>query len=287
MIAPQFIHNVTNSFTLWADHILLSRGGAYTNITGAFTGYSDDRLPDGYSAYGCPHKEWVMNSAITGASIPSGFYVGGVFTPRSDSFALDFQNGRVIGSGLVGAITGSYSVKDFNIYNSNQDEESLIIEVCQSQSQSYNNIGSDISVPYLPPYQPKIPAIFINTETQENKPLALGGTDSSNVKFNMIIFAHEPYQLDGVLGLFADTGDEMFKELPLESAPLTQWGDIKNGYYNYTELVAASGTNNCFIDEARSSKITDSLRRGLKTELYIGMCDFIVTQYRNPRAPTY
>lgn len=288
MIAPQFIHNVTNSFTLWADHVLLSRGFAYTNVTGTLTKYTDDRLPDSYSAWGAPHKEWVLDSSITGAVIPSGFHVNGSFTPRGDDFSLDFINGRVISSGIASSaiVTGSYSVKDFNIYNSNQDEESLVIEVCQNQLAPQNIIGTNISTPYLSPYTQKVPAIFINTETQVNEPLALGGMDSSNVRFNMIVFAHDPYQLDGVLGLFADTGDESFKELPLEAAPINQWGDIKNGYYNYNELVAASGTNNIFIDEARASKITDALRRGLKTELYIGIVDFKVAQYRQPRAPT-
>lgn len=280
MIAPQFIHNVTNSFTLWADHILLSRGGAYTNVTGAFTGYSDDRLPIGYSAYGCPHKEWVTNSAITGAIIPSGFYIGGTFTPRSDSLVLDFQNGRVIGSGISNSITGSYAVKDFNIYNSNQDEESIVVEVCENQNQLFNTVSSNISVPYLPPYTRKIPAIFINTEGQTSERLAFGGTVASSILIKIIVFANDPYQLDGVLGLFEDTGDAVFKELPLSSAPINEWGDIKNGYYNYTELATLSGISNLFVDSVKTSKVTDSLRRGLKTELYIGFIDFSITKYR-------
>ncbi len=287
MIAPQFIHKITSSFTLWADNILLSRGQAFTNVNASFANYADSRIPTLYSPWGSPYKEWVADSSISGAIIPSGVFIDNTFTARSDLLSLDFQNGRILSAGTpdTAVITGSFSVKDFNIYNTNQDEESLVIEVCQNADRGFNSIGTDISTSYLDPYKMKVPAIFINTETQVNDPLALGGMDESKVRMNMVVFAYDPYQLDGVLGIFADTGDEVFKELPMEAAPLTQWGDIKNGYYNYNELVAASGTNNCFIDEARSSKITDSLRRGLKTELYIGMINFTIAQYRFPRAP--
>lgn len=285
MILPQFIHKVNSSFFLWADHILLDRGQAYTNTTGAFTNYTDEKLPDAFEAFGCPHKEWVADSSVSGAVVPSGFYVGGTFQARANSFNLDFINGRVITSGISTSqsITGSYSVKDFNIYSTNQDEESLIVEICENYSAQYNTIGTDISTPYLPPYSQKVPAIFINTQTQENLPFALGGLDNSKVRVNMTIFAKTPYELDGVLGLFADTSDEVFKELPLESAPMTEWGDIKNGNYNYNNLVAASGIHNISIDSVKTSKVSDSLKRSLKTELYIGFADFELSQPRNPR----
>ena len=286
MILPQFIHKVTSSFHLWADHTLLNRGQAYTNTSGSFTNYTDSELPDHLRPFGCPHKEWVCDSSVSGAIIPSGFYVNGTFQARnSDSFNLDFVNGRVITSGINPSheITGSYSVKDFNIYATNQDEESLIVEICENFPNQLKTVGTDISTPYLPPYQLKVPAIFINTQTQENKPLALGGTDNSQVRVNMTIFAKTPYELDGVLGLFADTSDEVFRELPLEATPLTEWGDIKNNNYNYTSLVAASGISNISIDSVKTSKVSDSLKRSLKTELYIGFADFELSQPRNPR----
>jgi len=287
MIAPQFIHKFTNSFTLWADHILLDRGRAFTVTGGSLTHYSDTKLPDHLRAFGSPYKEWVTDSSVSGAYVPSGFYINGSFqAPSGDYFNMDFVNGRIFASGTSAsaAITGSYTVKDFNIYNTNQDEESLIVEICQNQSEQYNNIGTDISTPYLDPYKMKVPAVFINTQSQTNEPLALGGTDSSKVRANMVVFAKTAYELDGVLGLFADTSDEVFKEIPLEAAPLTEWGGIKNNYYSYNEVVAASGGNNFFIDEVRTSKLTDSLRRNLKTELFVGFADFEIAQYRVPRA---
>ena len=286
MIAPQFIHKFTNSFMLWADHTLLDRGQAFTVTGGSLTYYSDTQLPSHLSAWGSPFKEWVTDSSVSGAYVPSGFYVDGSFqAPSGEYFNMDFQNGRVLTSGITSSqsITGQYSVKDFNLYLTNQDEESLVVEVCQNSNNAFNVVGTDISTPYLPPYAQKIPAIFVNIQSQKNEPLALGGTDQSKIRANMVVFAKDPYQLDGVLGLFADTSDEVLRELSLETSPLNEWGGLKNNNYSYTDLVAASGGGNIFIDEVETSKMTDSLRRGLKTELYVGFVDFNCAQYRNPR----
>ncbi len=282
MITPQFIHNLSASFSLWMDHTLLKRGFAYTNTTGVFYNYADERLPSAYTAFGSSHKQWVTDSSITGATIPSGAYVNNSFSGRSN-IILDFENGRVITSGIAtgAAITGSYSVKDFNIYSTNEDEESLITEkIAETNSQK---VGTSINTTYLPPYDQKVPALFINTQTQENVPFALGGMDNSKVRIKVIVFADDPYQLDGVLGLFADTSDEIFKEVPFANYPYTEQGDLKSGVYNYDNLVAASNSYYC-IDEVKSSKVTDALKRSLQTELYIGFIDFVTSQPRNPRA---
>lgn len=268
---------------MWLDHTLLKRGYAYTNKTGVFYNYTDNRIPSTYKVFGSSDKQWVADSSITGASIPSGIYVNSSFSGRANGIILDFDNGRILGSGLsTGAtVTGAYSVKDFNIYATNQDEEGLIVE--KTKESSTQKVGTSISTTYLPPYQEKIPALFINTQTQENVPFALGGTDETKVKINVVAFANDPYQLDGVLGLFADTSDEIIKEIPFGSYPYTEQMDIKSGSYNYETLAAASDTM-YFIDEVTSSKATDSLRRSLATQLYVGFIDFSVSQIRSPRS---
>lgn len=282
MIAPQYIHNLSASFALWMDHTLLKRGFAYTNTTGVFYNYSDERLPSDYSAFGSSHKQWVTDTSVTGATIPSGAYVNGTFSGRAANLILDFENGRIITSGIAtgAAITGSYSVKDFNIYSTNEDEESLITE--KIAETNLQKIGTSIVTTYLPPYDQKVPALFINTQTQENFPFALGGMDESRVRIKVIVFADSPYQLDGVLGLFADTSDEIFKEIPFTSYPYTEQGDLKDGAYNYENLAAASDSYYS-IDEVKSSKVTDSLKRSLQTELYIGFIDVLTSKPRYPR----
>lgn len=279
---PQYIHNLSSSFALWADHVLLKRGLAYANKTGTLINYTDSKIPSPWKTWGSPDKQWVTDSSITGAVVPSGFYVNSSFSGRSDNLILDFENGRILTNGPSSSatITGAYSVKEFNIYSTNQDEESLVVE--KTKETSSQKIGTSINTRYLPPYEQKLPALFINVQTQINEPFALGGTDLTKNKINMVAITQTPYQLDGVLGLFADTADEIFKEIPFESSPYTKNGDLKSSPYNY-ETLATQSSDYYSIEEVRSSKATDSLRRSLGTQLYIGFIDMEVSRPRNPR----
>ena len=76
----QFQHKLTNSFFLWFDNFLLTKGEAFSNKTGSFFYYSDDRLDTTYKAYGSPYKQWVTDSSITDANVPSGVFIGGNFS---------------------------------------------------------------------------------------------------------------------------------------------------------------------------------------------------------------
>ena len=106
--------------------------------------------------------------------------------------------------------------------------------------------------------------------------------DETRVKLNIVVFAKDPYQLDGVLSLFADQADGIIKEIPYDASPYTEYGDLKSGEYNY-ETLAAQYSDIIFIDDVKTSKITDSLRRSLQTELYIGMIDITIGKHRFPR----
>lgn len=278
---PQYIHTLSSSFSLWADHVLLKRGFAYVNKTGQFIHYNDDRLPSGWNAWGSPDKQWVANSAVTGATVPSGVYVNSSFSGRSNGLILDYENGRILTSGISpsATITGAYSAKEINVYPTNQDEESLIVE--KTEENANQKVGTSINTRYLPPYSQKIPAVFVNVQTQENSPFALGGMDLTVNKINLVVMTKQPYELDGVLGLFADTADEIFKEIPFDSYPYTEQGDVKS-LYNY-ETLAAQSQEYYSIDEVKSSKATDSLRRSLGTQLYIGFVDMEISKPRYPR----
>ena len=126
----QFQHKVTTSFFLWFDNFLLKKGEAYSNKTGQLYYYSDPRLDSDYVAYGSPYKQWVTDSSITGATIPTGVHFGTDTSGRSDGIAFDFDNGRVlVEDSITGStITGEFAVKDFSIYLTNDTEDDLIVE---------------------------------------------------------------------------------------------------------------------------------------------------------------
>lgn len=280
----QFLQQATNSFFHWLDHELLENGEAYSNQTGAFYRYSDQQIPDGYSCFGSAYKQWVADSSITGANIPTGVYANGSLVGRSSDTVIDFDNGRVISSEISSsaAVTGAFAVKDFSLYTTNDDEESLVLDVV-SKTENERRIGSDLSYTYVKPYDLSVPAIFVAAQTQENDPFALGGLDETVIRFNTTIFCHTKGQLDGAISFMADLARKTFYELPFDSSPYTEYGDVKNGVYNYNNTIDTSAAP-YYVRKAKGSKLADSVRRNLSTALYIGFVDFEVCKVRNPRA---
>ena len=81
-------------------------------------------------------------------------------------------------------LSGSYAVKDFNIYNTNETEESLVIE-----NKFQNNTRFAFPESGIAPYDFVTPAVFINNEYMENQPFAFGGEDKTIVSFKTVVFA--------------------------------------------------------------------------------------------------
>jgi hypothetical protein len=276
---PQYQHNVTTSFALWFDHYLLEKGEAYSNQTGTFTYYADPRISTTYKAFGTPYKQFVYDSTITGASIPSGVHVSGVFKGRNDGVIIDYINGRALISGVSAGVpvTGSFAVKDFNIYLTNENEDDLILD---------NNLDANKKFPwtgkYIPPYDQVAPAVFIANDSTYNSPFSFGGEDESRSFVKCVVFTDNPYQLDGILSIFTDSKSTSFKYKDFTGYPLTEYGDVKNQTYSYDS--SATNQNDFFIDEVVCSKLKDSRARGGSAKPYIGFIDFEVVKYRYPRS---
>ena len=199
----QFQHIASNSFILWFDNYLLKKGQAYSNKTGKFYHYSDDRVDSVYRTFGSPYKQWVTDSSIAGATIPNGVWINNTFTSRDNSLILDFDNGRALTSGVAASanITGSFAVKDFNVYFTNETEDNLIIDKKFNSNPRYYSAPEN----YIEPYDYAVPAIFVSSESMQNAPFAFGGEDTTKIMMKAVIFAENSYQLDGVLSIFADS----------------------------------------------------------------------------------
>jgi hypothetical protein len=278
----QYQHTVTSSFLLWFDNYLLKKGQAFSNKTGSFFYYPDDRLDSRFKAFGSPYKQWVNDSSINGAVIPSGVYVNGSFQPRSNSLLLDFTNGRALISGAANsaAVTGQFSVKDFNIYFTNEGEEDLLVD--KKYLPNSRIFSADQS--YIQPYDNAVPAIFISSQSMRNDPFSFGGEDTSKIQMKAVVMAENSYQLDGVLSIFADSFNEVITPIPFSAHPTTEYGDIKSGYFSYDSLKSQYGGGSpLFIEEAITSKLTDKARKSLANDLFIGFIDFEIHQQRYPR----
>jgi hypothetical protein len=280
----QFQHRATTSFMLWFDNFLLKKGQAFSNQTGVFYNYTDDRLDSRYKSFGSPYKQWVTDSSINGATVPSGVYVNGVFQPRSNSLLLDFENGRALISGAsnTASVTGAFAVKDFNIYFTNDGEDDLLVD------KKYNSNPRVYSAPntYVEPYDQVVPAIFISSQSMRNDPFAFGGEDTTRIQMKAVVFAENSYQLDGVLSIFADSQNEVIVNIPFSGHPQTEFGDIKNGYYSYEELKSQYRDSRqiFFLEDVVASKLNDKAAKTVTNDLHVGFIDFELSQQRYPRS---
>jgi len=275
----QFQHKLTTSFFLWFDNFLLNKGEAFSNKTGEFFYYDDPRIDSDYKAYGSPYKQWVTDSSITGATMPTGVYVGGNFSGRNDTVVLDFENGRaLLGGNNTGlAVTGEFAVKDFNVYITNDTEEDLVVE----NKYVVNSRLPSGPYTYIQPYDDVVPAVFISSSDASNTPFALGGMQDTKVNMKAVILAEDTYQLDGVLSIFMDSIDECITPIPMTGYPITELGDLKDNSYNYTSVKDGySGETKFYINGVTTSKLTDRDRKSLAHDLYIGFIDFDVQLYR-------
>ena len=275
----QFQHNLTSSFFMWFDNFLLTKGEAYTNKTGEFFYYDDTLVDSNYTVFGSPYKQWVSDSSIDGATVPTGVYVNGNLSGRAAGIVLDFDYGSALAAGAssTDTVTGSFAVKDFNIYFTNDTEDDLIIE---------NKYVVNSRVPsgpytYITPYDDVAPAIFLAASTLENKPFALGGMIDTVVLMKAVVISDDPYKLDGALSIFGDSVNEVIEPIPMSGFPYTELGDLKGDSYNYTGVKEGyAGETPYFIDKVRTSKLSDRARKAVANELYIGFIDFDVQQHR-------
>ena len=283
---PTFTHNVINSFFLWFDNFLMTKGDAYKTYTTKLYNYEDPRLGGDKVIYGSPYKQWVYDKNITGATIPSGFTINNQFVPTGTSgMKIDFDNGRIIFNSGVSTslnVTGTYSVKEVNSYITDQPEDNLIIE-----NKFVTNSRFTVSENYITPYNPVTPCIFASIETAHNTAFAFGGEDETKCIIKVVAFCENLYQLDGVLSVFGDSYNEIFSIIPMTGHPLGEFNEIKTGAYptgyNYKNLSNAYNSQTLFISHVETSKIRDSVIKELNPILHIGFLDFEIKTYRYPR----
>ncbi len=96
---PQFDNKVMSSFFLWFDNKVLTKGEAYENTTGQFYSTSDEYY--GYQTYSSSYSQFVSDASITGATIPTGLYVGdnliNVGEGGSDGlYDINYLNGKAL-----------------------------------------------------------------------------------------------------------------------------------------------------------------------------------------------
>lgn len=289
---PQFQHEIVTSFSLWLENHLLRKGEGYsTKKDQKFFHQSDDRLDDNFISFACPHKQWVTDSSITNAKVIDAVTIDGVTVNRNTSGVyFDFDNGRVLipheGSDVVATensnVEGTYSVKDFNIYITDQTEEELLLE---SQFDVNSRFHQELTEG-IKPYDHVLPAIFVSYEASNNEPFAFGGQDTTRTNIRCVIFSENSYQLDGVLSLLNDSNNLNLTNVGFNEHPLNEFGDLKNGHYNYADLIDRyfQYRSIAIIDSVNVSKLNDRVAKKTHPGLFLGFADFELISVRMPRS---
>jgi hypothetical protein len=279
-----YLNNLTSSFFLWLDHEILSKGRAFINYSGQLYKSYDPSYEGMSSVYSSPFKQWVYDSSISGATIPSGIYDGNTFIPRdTDGLAIDYNHGRVIFDDNIinnNRLTANYSLKEFNIYFTDEREDKLLFENSYSVRPKFTQITGGLSYQEIP-----YPCIFIKSRSTENKPFALGGQDSTETLIRCIILAKDSFSLDSVVSVLNDSARKVFPILNPIDFPFNYLGDFKTGTnFDYMNLCRNQPFSNyTYIDRVTVSKMDETTNMYVNKKVMIAIVDFELSNVRSPR----
>jgi hypothetical protein len=280
----EYLNNLVSSFYLWIDHTILSKGEAFKNYSGSLYSGSDPKYGDSSSVYASPFKQFVYDSSISGANIPSGLYFNSGFIPKGVSgLSIDYMNGRALFNGNTVNIENPSilaSVKEFNIYYTDEKEEILLFEKSQPLTNYARNYSNPINYNDLP-----FPCIFIKNNFSQNAPFAFGGQDKTSTSIRAIVLASNSFQLDAVISLLNDSNKENFPILNSEKLPFNYLNDFKESGFNYKLACNNSDKNRlAYIENISVSKLDEVANSKINKKCSAGIIDFEISNLRFPRA---
>ncbi len=118
---------IESSVFLWLDNVLVEQNAGFYNYQGDLKKSATPSF-SGYNSYLSPHRQWVYDSSISGAQVPTGALVGSTNTPRGTGLHLNFNNGEALMSTSPSSVKATYSFKDINIYFHNETEETVLFD---------------------------------------------------------------------------------------------------------------------------------------------------------------
>lgn len=277
-----FLHTLNDSFRTWIENRILSEGEAFRNVSGTLYPSVSNSFPN-KKVYSNPYGQWVFDSSVSGANIPSGVFVDGTFLPRGQSgLILDFEKGRaILNSSVNGNISASYATKDFNVYFTTLSDEELLFENKTQLRPKYNT-----RVTGVPENATYGPLIYVKRDSFHNEPFALGGEDLSVANYRAVIISNDLYNLDGAGSILADSAHSSFMLLPFPV--LNRYGDIIGGNFNYTGVICENWNNSnlVYINEVEYYRFDSKVETSLGKELYCGFVEFKLELPRFPKIST-
>lgn len=285
---PQFSHTLFSSFYLWFEAKLLSDSvSAYATDQSNVFEYTDFiEVPSSHYGYQGKFRQLTADSSVS--KMNSGVFIdGGFVTGSNPDIYIDYNNGRVIvpsasGTGLT--ISANNTIKEVNLYVTEDDEEELIItsDFVDSAATSTTNLFSKTSKRDDKTYI--LPACFLQYVKEEGEPISFGGEEDTQTRIRAIVLAYDNFTLDGIFSAFANTRSSCFKRIPFEDYPYGQFDSVKSFPYSYSSFSSAY-TPSSYIERVQTSKITSpEIVNKLDKNLIVGYIDFDISTWRYPRA---
>lgn len=279
-----YINNLMSSFYLWLDHEILNKGEAFINYTGQLYKNYDPNFHN-FSIYSSPFRQWVYDESIIGANIPSGVYINNNFISKGVSgLSIDYNKGRAIFNKNVNInsnIYTNYALKEFNIYYTDEREESLLFEKSYSVRPKTHQITGGLNYLDIP-----YPCIFIKNKSTENIPFALGGEDLTFSTIRCVVLTNNSFSLDSIISVLNDSARKVFPVLHENDFPFNYFGDFKTGNsFNYINLCKSQPKSNMvLIEKVVVSKLDEVQNSDINKKVVAGIIDFEISSVRNPRS---
>lgn len=285
---PQFDNQVMSSLLLWFDNTILTKGEAFQNTTGQFYNVSAEYA--GLDTYSSSYSQIVADASVTGATIPTGLYVGSNLVNVGEGgatglYSIDYNNGRSYWSGTQGNdVTGSFAIKDFNTFLTNSTEDEILF---QTQYTNRNKVSTVVPTG-LEPGTKTYPVVYLKNDGSHNDPFAFGGQDNTIFKARAIVIADSQFEIDAIGSLFRDQVHSNIGLFTAAEMPFNQYGYYRNDtQFNYTGVVNGKGDAELmFLEEvniSRFDRVLENEVRKFNPNVYSTLIDFEINKARFPR----
>jgi hypothetical protein len=276
-----YANTLTSSFLMFLDNAIQKRGQGYYNVSSLF--YPVTGIYNGYYTYGAPYKQIVNDASIAGAIQFTGVYVNGNLTVpgQNNLVAINHYDGQLLFSSdqSANAISGNYSIKDFNVYLTDKAEEQLLFSTkIDYRSRKPQTLRG------LQPNEITYPAIFLRTDRAINDPFAFGGIDLTRTTFRTIVMADSLFNLDAACGILMDSSHTYFRTINNNDLKLNAMSSYTGSLFNYTGIATGDAIYIADADVLRIKTISSQDFVNLNPEAYSAFVDFEVQSIRQTHA---
>jgi len=278
----QFENKAMSSFLLYVDNKILTKGEAYTNISGGSL-YPVSNKYDSIYTYAAPYKQLVADTSVSGVEVASGIHQDGVFYSTgvaADLYSVNHYEGQwyFTADKSSYALTANYSVKDFNVYLSSKSEEELLFE-----TKFHTRPKTPQTLTGLEPEQQTFPAIFIRNNGGKNDPAFFGGMDNTIMNIRSVVLADSAFSLDAICGILKDSVRTNVPLIEQSSLSFDSVGGSESGY-NYAALKSTADENLFIKDVFVSKDPARGLHNTVNPSVFPAFIDFTLEIFRYPRS---